>query len=309
MDYVEPAGSSAAGGQPGWTDDPAQPAGLHDRVRQPAGPRYRLISDSLAIAPSVAIVMPVMNEAANLPHVFASLPAWIDEIVLVDGRSTDNTVAVARRLHPDVKVVVQDGRGKGDALLAGFAATKSDIIVTIDGDGSNDGYEIISFVCALVAGADFVKGSRFASSGGSADITLGRRWGNWFLGVLVNRMFGTRYTDLCYGYNAFWARHLQALGMECEGFEVEALMNIRAAKAGLRVQEVPSFEYSRIHGASKLRAVTDGWRILRLILREKFSARAGDPAGPWLEQFDVDHPDVAAPAVTGPAVTADQDCA
>jgi hypothetical protein len=89
--------------------------------------------------------------------------------------------------------------------------------------------------------------------------------------MLVNRMFRTQFTDLCYGYNAFWTRHLSALRIDCPGFEVETLMNIRAAKAGLRIQEIPSFERPRLHGESNLSAIGDGWRILRLIAQEKFS--------------------------------------
>jgi glycosyltransferase involved in cell wall biosynthesis len=210
-----------------------------------------------------------MNEAANLPHVFATLPGWVDEIVIVDGRSTDDTVAVARRLCPDVKVVMQGGAGKGDALLAGFAACSGDIIVMMDGDGSTDGREIVQFVSALVAGADYAKGSRFASGGHSDDITVIRRYGNKLLHVLVNRVFGTHYSDLCYGYNAFWARHLNAMAVDCSGFEVETLMNIRAAKAGLRIQEIPSHERPRLHGVSNLRAIRDGLRILSVIVRER----------------------------------------
>jgi len=143
-----------------------------------AGNRYRLVSVDFAIASSVSVVIPVRNEAANLPHVFKTIPDWISEVVLVDGRSTDDTVAVARRLWPGIRIVSQSGKGKGDALLAGFAACSSDIIVAMDGDGSTDGNEIIHFVSALMAGADFVKGSRFASGGASDDITVGRRWGN-----------------------------------------------------------------------------------------------------------------------------------
>ena len=153
---------------------------------------YRPVSAALAIAPSVSVVIPALNEAPNLPHVFATLPSWVDEIVLVDGHSTDDTVAVARGIRPDIKIVTQRGAGKGDALAAGFAACSGDIIVMIDGDGSTDGREIVQFVSALVAGADFAKGSRFASGGGSDDITLGRRYGNRMLNVLVNRMFGTQ---------------------------------------------------------------------------------------------------------------------
>jgi glycosyltransferase involved in cell wall biosynthesis len=232
---------------------------------------YRPISPDLAIAPTVTVVIPAKNEAANLPHVFRTLPAWLDEIILVDGHSTDDTVAVTGALCPQAKVVAQVGWGKGDALMAGFAAATGDIIVMIDADGSTDGAEIVRFVGALVTGADFAKGSRFSGDGHSDDITGVRRYGNLVLNVLVNRMFGTRFTDLCYGYNAFWRRHLAALEIDCTGFEVETLMNIRAAKAGLKIHEVPSHERSRIFGASNLRAVRDGWRILKVIMQERFS--------------------------------------
>jgi len=232
-------------------------------------PAYRPISPGLAIAPTVSVIIPARDEAANLPHVFGRLPSWVDEVVLVDGHSTDDTVAVTRALYPAAKVVQQPGRGKGDALQAGFAAATGDIMVTIDADGSTDGAEMIRFVGALLAGADLAKGSRFASGGGSDDITGLRRCGNRLLSALVNRMFGTHFTDLCYGYNAFWARHLDAIGVrDCPGFEVETLLNIRAAKAGLTIYEVPSHECPRIFGASNLRAVRDGWRILKVIMRE-----------------------------------------
>ncbi len=125
--------------------------------------------------------------------------------------------------------MLQGGVGKGDALTAGFAAATGDIIVAIDGDGSTDGAEIIRFVSVLLSGADFAKGSRFNSAGGSDDITPVRRYGNKFLNVAVNRLFGTSFSDLCYGYNAFWAHHLPKLGLDSPGFEIETLMSIRAA--------------------------------------------------------------------------------
>ena len=247
---------------------------------------YRPISATLAIAPTVSVVIPARNEAANLPHVFSTLPRWVDEIIVVDGHSTDDTAAVTRALCPQAKVIAQSGIGKGDALRAGFAAATSDIIVTIDADGSTDGTEIIQFVGALLVGADFAKGSRFSGSGRSDDITGVRRCGNRMLNVLVNRMFGTQFTDLCYGYNAFWAHHLDTLQLNCAGFEIEALMNIRAAKAGLKIHEVPSHERRRIFGASNLNAFRDGWRVLKVIVRERFSelqahdARGVDAAVP-----------------------------
>jgi glycosyltransferase involved in cell wall biosynthesis len=243
--------------------------------------RYRSVSAALAIAPSVSVVIPTINEAANLPHVFATLPAWVEQVVLVDGHSTDDTVAVARELRPDIEVLTQRGAGKGDALLEGFLACSGEIIVTIDADGSTDGREILQFVSALAAGADVAKGSRFLNGGRSDDITFSRHCGNKLFSVLVNRIFGTRYTDLCYGYNAFWARHLGAMALDCAGFEVETLISIRAAKAGLRVQEIPSYERPRLHGSSNLRAVRDGWRILKVILSERVGgARRRGPSPP-----------------------------
>ena len=246
--------------------------GLEPGTERKSAPGYRPVSDGMAIAPTITVVIPVKNEAANLPDVFATLPDWIDEVVLVDGRSQDDTIAVARRHWPEVKVVHQGGVGKGDALAAGFAAATGDIIVAIDGDGSTDGREIVRFVSTLLAGADFVKGSRFASDGRSDDITAIRRYGNRSLNILVNKLFGTQYTDLCYGYNAFWARHLHKLALDSPGFEVEALMGIRAAKARLRIHEVPSHERPRQHGASNLSAIRDGLRILRVIVNEKVKA-------------------------------------
>jgi glycosyltransferase involved in cell wall biosynthesis len=221
-------------------------------------------------APSICVLIPTLNEARNLPYVLTRIPSEY-EVVIVDGRSTDGTVAVATALRPSAQVIEQNGRGKGDAIVCGFAAARSEIIVMLDGDGSARVEEIPRFIEALLAGADFAKGSRFLGDGGSADITLLRRLGNYFLTRLVNLLFGARYTDLCYGYNAFWADRVADLGLDADGFEVETQLNIRACKAGLLVTEVPSFEDSRIHGTSNLHAVRDGLRVLRTILRERFA--------------------------------------
>jgi glycosyltransferase involved in cell wall biosynthesis len=190
-------------------------------------------------------------------------------VVLVDGHSKDGTIDVARTIRPDVRVVLQDGRGKGNALACGFAAASGDIIVMIDADASNDPREIPQFVAALLAGNDFAKGSRFAPGGASTDITPIRALGNRMLGLAVNLLFGTRYTDLCYGYNAFWRHCLPHMHVTCDGFEVETLIHVRVARAGLAVAEVASVEHERLHGESKLSATRDGLRILRMIVRER----------------------------------------
>jgi glycosyltransferase involved in cell wall biosynthesis len=218
--------------------------------------------------PRISVVIPAMDEADNLPHVLPYIPEWVDEVILVDGNSKDNTVEVARQLRPDIQIVRQTGQGKGSALRQGFSAATGDIIVMMDADGSTNPLEIPAFVALLAAGADFVKGSRFMQGGGSADITFIRKLGNWALLLLVRLGFGCQYSDLCYGYNAFWARHLPRLNPDVDGFEIETALNLRAIKSGLNVAEVPSFEAERINGESHLKAVPDGMRVLKTIIKE-----------------------------------------
>lgn len=236
--------------------------------------------------PRVSVVVPALNEAGNVPHVLMRMPHNVHEVILVDGYSVDDTVTAARRVRPDVRVVMQTRKGKGNALACGFSAATGDIIAMMDADGSTDPAEIPRFVQALLDGADFAKGTRFAKGGGSDDITRLRRLGNRVLSMLVNMCFRTRYSDLCYGFNAFWRRHVPVFGLDAtsppppdgrrlwgDGFEVETLINIRVARAGLVVSEIPSFERPRIHGVSNLSAVSDGLRVLRTILAERFRSQ------------------------------------
>jgi glycosyltransferase involved in cell wall biosynthesis len=232
--------------------------------------------------PSVSVVIPTLNEARNLPHVLARIPADMHEVIVVDGHSVDDTLGAARLARPDARLVSQTRTGKGNALACGFAVATGDVIATLDADGSADPDEIPRFVQALVDGADFAKGTRFAPGGGSADITRTRRMGNAMLVAFVNLLYRTHYSDLCYGFNVFWRRHVPALGLDTtsappggdgrlwgDGFEVETLIHLRVAKAGLVVTEVPSYEHPRIHGASNLSAYSDGLRVLRTILAER----------------------------------------
>jgi glycosyltransferase involved in cell wall biosynthesis len=217
----------------------------------------------------VSVVIPALNEAKNLPHVLPRIPSWVHEVLLVDGHSTDDTIEVAQQLREDVCIVYQEGRGKGAALRSGFAVAQGDIIVMLDADGSTDPAEIPLFVGALLAGADFVKGSRFLQGGGTADMPLYRKLGNLSFVMGVRMLFGGSYSDLCYGYNAFWKDALSRLHLYGDGFEIETLMNIQALRSGLKVAEVPSFEAERVHGVGRLRSIPDGWRVLKTIVRER----------------------------------------
>jgi len=217
----------------------------------------------------VSVVIPAFNEEESIDWVLAHMPAWVSEIVLVDGLSTDWTEAVARRMCPDIVVVHQHERGKGAALRAGFAAASGDIVAMMDADGSTDPWELGRFVDALLAGADFVKGSRTLKGGGSVDFTLLRRAGNRGFVLLSNLLYGSEFTDLCYGYCAFWRHHLDALALRADGFEIETELVLNAVKAGLTIREVPSLELPRRGGSSNLSAFRDGRRVLKTIIRAR----------------------------------------
>lgn len=244
-------------------------------------------------AERVSLVVPTRNEAANIAFVLEQVPPCVDEIVLVDGHSTDATIVTARSARPDIRVVHQAGMGKGDALREGFLAAGGDIVVMIDADGSMAPQEIPHYLYFLTHGYDFVKGSRFMGGGGSRDITRLRRTGNRALLGLVNRLHGVLLTDLCYGYVAFHRRYLDFLDLSRPGFEVETQLTLSALRAGLRIAEVPSWEMPRRHGVSNLKTFRDGSRVLRTVLRDidhgvsghvvqgvrrRLHARAHDPA-------------------------------
>lgn len=239
----------------------------------------------------VTIVVPALNEARNLEVVLPRLPK-VHQVIVVDGHSVDDTVAVAKAVLPSAEVITQSRRGKGNAMVCGFERATGDVIVMFDADGSADPAEIPMFVQALLDGADVAKGSRFTAGGGSQDITLLRRVGNFFLNVLVNLLLGARYTDLCYGYNAFWRRILPGLGLPHssvpdvpgrmlwgDGFEIETVLNCRFIRNGHKITEVPSVEQLRVFGASNLHAVKDGLRVLRTVLDERSRIGTGSTDG------------------------------
>jgi glycosyltransferase involved in cell wall biosynthesis len=225
--------------------------------------------------PTVSLIIPVRNEGRNIAWVLEQVADEISEIILVDGNSTDSTLITANSCRPDIKVVPQEGTGKGSALRTGFLAATGDIIVMMDADGSMAPQEIRHYLHFLNNGYDFVKGSRFIVGGGSLDITPFRRLGNRFLLTVFNTLYDAELTDLCYGFCAFHRRYLELLSLSAPGFEIEAEMVVHAMQGGLRVVEVPSLEMPRRSGKSNLHAIRDGIRVLRTVLRGHDSGMSG----------------------------------
>lgn len=235
-----------------------------------------------AFQPLVSVVIPARNEAQNIGWVLGRLPP-VHEVILVDGCSTDDTVAAARAACPDIVVLSDHGRGKGDALRIGFNAAGGHFVVMLDADGSMDPGEIPRFVDALLDGNDVVKGSRLLPGGGSDDLSRLRAGGNRALCELVNRLYRARFTDLCYGYFAFRRSCLPLMKLATDGFEIETEMVVCSLRAGLRVTEVRSHELPRRHGASNLSVTRDGARVLATLLHRRVSRAPSRLRNPWAD--------------------------
>ncbi|MBJ7339232.1 glycosyltransferase family 2 protein [Mycolicibacterium sp.] len=251
---------------------------------EPIIDRRRPTSERRPRDPRVSVVVPAKNEAQNIREILPYLADFHEVIVVVSEDDHDSADA-ARTSLPSAKVIHQTRKGKGNALACGFAQVTGDAIVMFDVDGSADPHEIPRFVKALTDGADLAKGSRFCPGGGSQDITLLRAWGNTGLNMLASVLTNTRFTDLCYGYNAFWTDQLYMLDLpkvevedapemlRGDGFEIEALIIGRFALSGAAITEVPSFEFDRYHGRTNLNTFRDGFRVLWTILQDRRYAR------------------------------------
>jgi len=218
---------------------------------------------------SITALVCTLNEEETLPHVLPRIPDWVDEVLLVDGHSTDKTVTVAKRLRPNVRIVHQPGRGKGDALKCGIEQAHGDIIVTLDADGTTDPADMPRFVEPLLRGYDFVKGSRFALSR-PAGKPRHRVFGNWVIVTAYNILYRTNYTDLCSGYNAFWKQAIARVDLSGWTNQKEPLLNARVRKAGLKVIEVGHHDKGRTGGETKQPSWRQGSGAVRTVIRERF---------------------------------------
>jgi glycosyltransferase involved in cell wall biosynthesis len=215
----------------------------------------------------VSVVIPTLNEEKNIGILLDELKKYkfIDEIIIVDGYSKDNTVKVADKY--DCKVLY-DKKGKGSALIKGMSKARGDIIISMDADNSMLPKEIPLLVTGIESGYDVCMGSRFIQGGGTEDMSFVRRIGNKVFVFLVNILFNMDYSDLCYGYRSFSKDGIKKLNLKSNGFGIETEISIKAAKLGLNVIEVPSYEKARKYGQGKLNTISDGWIIMKTIISE-----------------------------------------
>ncbi|HVC58626.1 MAG TPA: glycosyltransferase family 2 protein [Candidatus Acidoferrales bacterium] len=219
-------------------------------------------------SPYISIVVPTLNEQKNIRALIKGIAGGMNgyryELIVVDGHSTDGTVSAAKSLGAKI---LYDQQGKGSALMKGMSAAKGDIVISMDADLSNRPNELKLLIAGIEAGYDICMGSRFLTGGGSDDMPMIRRLGNKFFVFMVNAIYGTSYTDMCYGYRSFAKGVAARLDLTEKRFSIETEISIRAKKKGMKVLEVPSFEKPRAGGDAKLHSLRDGYSILKTILK------------------------------------------
>ncbi len=226
------------------------------------------------IEKKISIVVPTLNEAPNIKEVFTKIPKFVDEIIVIDGHSMDGTREEIKKYYNEARIFIEKPSGKGNAIKSGFEKVTGDLVVMMDADGSHNPGEIKRLLQPVLNGHDVANGSRLLPGGGSSDFTAFRKMGNKIFVSLVNNIYNTNYTDLCYGYRAFKKEAFNKMCCTSSGFEIETEQSIKMKKAGLKVTEVPSFEEKRKNGNSNLNSFRDGFRILNTIIKEYLKSRS-----------------------------------
>jgi glycosyltransferase involved in cell wall biosynthesis len=215
----------------------------------------------------ISVIIPTLNEVGCLRKVIEEIPEIVTEIIVVDGGSTDGTIELAKSLG--VKVVIQEKKGLGDALMLGIKSSHEDIVVLLDGDGSFNPYDIKGLVNLIQQGNEVVFGTRYHPDSGSQDDTPIRYLGNQFFTGLIRLIYKVNLSDSLFMYVAAKKIALETLNLKFPGFEFCIEFPIKVHLSGLSYTEMPSFERKRIAGKSKVNAFIHGliilWTLIKLI--------------------------------------------
>jgi len=213
----------------------------------------------------VTVQIPTLNEGESLAHTLKQIPREVvDEVLVIDGHSTDNTREVAESFG--CRFLLQPGKGYGNAMKFGFQNASGDVIISMDADGSPNPQDIPRLVAKLKEGYDLVLGSRYLPGAGTEDDTLVRHVGNKFFTFLTNFIHGTKISDSCYFFAAMRKEMLLKLDLKTEDFSFCIEVPVKARKAGFKIAEIPCFERKRVASTSRVNAIRDGLKILRAIL-------------------------------------------
>lgn len=219
----------------------------------------------------IAAIIPVLNEAASLALLLPEMPDWIDEVIVVDNGSSDDSAAVATSLG--ARAIAEPRRGYGSACAAGVAATDADILLFLDGDGSDQPSHAARMVDPVTSGsADMVIGSRVLGKREAGSLSVQQRFGNALACWLMRRIWKAHYTDLG-PFRAIRRSTLLALDLRNDRFGWTIEMQIRAHRQRYLVAEVPVDYRRRLRGKSKISGtvrgvVLAGWHILGTIAAE-----------------------------------------
>jgi len=218
-----------------------------------------LIAATLNEIEAVQVVLPQIDKS------------WVDEIIIVDGGSTDGTVEYCRQ--NGYHVLVQQGRGYGAAIRGGVKIAQGDIIIEFPPDGNSLASKIPELLTEMKKGYDLVIVSRYKDGAKSYDDDIMTAFGNRMFTFLTNKLFNAPYTDVLVGFRAYRKEAFHKLNLDAEGLSWPAQSAIRFAQHGLRVGEIAGDEPPRIGGQRKMRIVRTGFEILFLIFRERKNAR------------------------------------
>jgi glycosyltransferase involved in cell wall biosynthesis len=218
--------------------------------------------------PTFALLIPVLNEEASLPSILPKLkPEWVDEILFVDGQSTDRTVEIIKEWGKG-SVFVQKKRGLTIAYYEAFPRIKSDFIISFSPDGNSLPEAIPQLIAKINEGYDMVIASRYLPGAGSDDDDIATTFGNWMFTTTINVLFGGKYTDALVMLRAYRKSLVESLKIDTQDPAFEPQLAIRCAIHKCKTADIPAREPKRIGGDRKMRIFVNGWAILKLIVLE-----------------------------------------
>lgn len=219
---------------------------------------------------TVSVILITLDEVNCIGRVLDSIPKdAVDEILVVDGHSTDGTPELVRNMG--YNVIFQEGKGYGAAFLTGAKNAKGDIIILMDSDGSQNPEDIPKLLEKIKEGYKVVFASRYLKGSGSEDDTFIRFVGNKFFTALTNLLHGVGISDSLFLFAAIDKNVFNSLGLKYQGFEFCVEVPIKAHKKGYKFAQIPSFERKRFHGKSRVNAFIHGIKILKTIIKELFN--------------------------------------